>query len=176
MQSTSSTIWIAHRRIGGPTYSGYTGRRWGHTHRSARRLSREIYFRGRFICANLGKLCAPSTIQSHRAGHDILTYRSTQCLRAPFKACTRYQTLSTLPLLLSHPPPAIMDNKVSIPYDVIPSSHPARTLVLCFDGTGDSFDADVRSIHIFPFNCFTTIPTELKRHPVVFCTPERQQE
>lgn len=30
--------------------------------------------------------------------------------------------------------------------DVIPPPHPsrARTLVLCFDGTGDSFDADVR--------------------------------
>ena len=27
---------------------------------------------------------------------------------------------------------------------VIPSSHDARTLVLCFDGTGDQFDADVR--------------------------------
>jgi len=31
-------------------------------------------------------------------------------------------------------------------YDVtvIPPSHDARTLVLCFDGTGDQFDADVR--------------------------------
>ena len=27
---------------------------------------------------------------------------------------------------------------------VIPPSHGARTLVLCFDGTGDQFDADVR--------------------------------
>jgi|SRR5712671_417500 len=27
---------------------------------------------------------------------------------------------------------------------VIPPSHGARTLVLCFDGTGDQFDSDVR--------------------------------
>ena len=26
---------------------------------------------------------------------------------------------------------------------IIPPMHPARTLVLCFDGTGDQFDADV---------------------------------
>ncbi|KAH9060279.1 hypothetical protein EDB87DRAFT_624001 [Lactarius vividus] len=28
---------------------------------------------------------------------------------------------------------------------VIPPSHESRTLVLCFDGTGDQFDADVRA-------------------------------
>jgi uncharacterized protein (DUF2235 family) len=28
---------------------------------------------------------------------------------------------------------------------VIPPFHNARTLVLCFDGTGDQFDADVRT-------------------------------
>ena len=33
---------------------------------------------------------------------------------------------------------------------VIPPSHDARTLVLCFDGTGDQFDADVRSHFLFP--------------------------
>ena len=32
--------------------------------------------------------------------------------------------------------------------DVIPTIHTARTLVLCFDGTGDCFDADVRVIHV----------------------------
>lgn len=26
---------------------------------------------------------------------------------------------------------------------IVPPEHPARTLVLCFDGTGDQFDADV---------------------------------
>jgi hypothetical protein len=32
-------------------------------------------------------------------------------------------------------------------YTVVPSHHDsrARTLVLCFDGTGDQFDADVRA-------------------------------
>lgn len=28
--------------------------------------------------------------------------------------------------------------------DVIPPTHVFRTLVLCFDGTGDQFDSDVR--------------------------------
>ncbi len=27
--------------------------------------------------------------------------------------------------------------------DVVPKEHTARTLVMCFDGTGDQFDADV---------------------------------
>lgn len=30
--------------------------------------------------------------------------------------------------------------------DVIPEEHLARTLILCFDGTGDQFDADVRIV------------------------------
>ena len=54
-----------------------------------------------------------------------------------------------------------MDSKVSNPtsngiqYDVIPDNHPPRTLVLCFDGTGDCFDADVRgsitafNVHVY---------------------------
>ena len=29
-------------------------------------------------------------------------------------------------------------------YEIIPKTHNNRTLVLCFDGTGDKFDADVR--------------------------------
>lgn len=36
-------------------------------------------------------------------------------------------------------------NAAPFPQVIVPPSHPARTLVLCFDGTGDSFDADVRS-------------------------------
>ena len=28
-------------------------------------------------------------------------------------------------------------------HDIIPPSHPARTLVLCFDGTGDQFSTEV---------------------------------
>jgi hypothetical protein len=30
--------------------------------------------------------------------------------------------------------------------DIIPPKHPYRTLVLCFDGTGDQFDADNSNI------------------------------
>ena len=39
---------------------------------------------------------------------------------------------------------------------VLPPFHEARTLVVCFDGTGDQFDADVRaymlppSAHVLP--------------------------
>ena len=29
-------------------------------------------------------------------------------------------------------------------HDIIPRTHDSRTLVLCFDGTGDKFDSDVR--------------------------------
>ena len=48
------------------------------------------------------------------------------------------------------PPPTGVESLPSIgpgAYDntVIPPSHDARTLVLCFDGTGDQFDTDVRT-------------------------------
>ncbi|KAI0658451.1 hypothetical protein C8Q70DRAFT_196246 [Cubamyces menziesii] len=33
--------------------------------------------------------------------------------------------------------------------DVVPPSHPARTLVLCFDGTGDQFDSDNSNVVSF---------------------------
>jgi uncharacterized protein (DUF2235 family) len=43
---------------------------------------------------------------------------------------------------------------------VVPPSHPDyRTLVLCFDGTGDQFDADVRKIALF----FVLIAHEKRR-------------
>ena len=31
--------------------------------------------------------------------------------------------------------------------EVIPTTHANRTLVLCFDGTGDKFDSDVRNVN-----------------------------
>ena len=37
-------------------------------------------------------------------------------------------------------------------HPIIPPSHPARTLVLCFDGTGDQFDADVSNSTFFLSN------------------------
>lgn len=36
--------------------------------------------------------------------------------------------------------------------DVIPPAHTHRTLVLCFDGTGDQFDTDVSSPGILPLS------------------------
>jgi hypothetical protein len=43
----------------------------------------------------------------------------------------------------SESPPSIYDPSV------IPPTHDFRTLVLCFDGTGDQFDADVRPQFLF---------------------------
>jgi hypothetical protein len=37
----------------------------------------------------------------------------------------------------------------AVDLSVIPPSHKARTIVLCFDGTGDQFDADVCAISLF---------------------------
>ena len=34
--------------------------------------------------------------------------------------------------------------------NVVPPSHKNRTLVVCFDGTGDKFDADVSHISLHP--------------------------
>lgn len=36
---------------------------------------------------------------------------------------------------------------------VIPPSHPFRTLVVCYDGTGDQFDDDVRLLDILSVSC-----------------------
>ncbi|KZT08808.1 uncharacterized protein LAESUDRAFT_723754 [Laetiporus sulphureus 93-53] len=38
---------------------------------------------------------------------------------------------------------AAPDPTESIDMDVVPPYHPSKTLVLCFDGTGDQFDTDV---------------------------------
>jgi len=34
--------------------------------------------------------------------------------------------------------------------DVVPPKHKNRTLIVCFDGTGDKFDADVSHINLRP--------------------------
>jgi len=47
-------------------------------------------------------------------------------------------------------------------YEVIPKTHNNRTLVLCFDGTGDKFDSDVRKLAIDTLLSPTT--TSLPRH------------
>ena len=57
--------------------------------------------------------------------------------------------------------------------DVIPPVHTHRTIVLCFDGTGDQFDADVSSPGSFTPVCLM-IPrsTELEHYPVLFHVEE----
>jgi len=47
-------------------------------------------------------------------------------------------------------------------HEVIPKTHNNRTLVLCFDGTGDKFDLDVRKLAIDILLSPTT--TSLPRH------------
>ena len=54
-------------------------------------------------------------------------------LEAPLSASTVVDSLPSIG-------PGAYDNSV------IPHSHDARTLVLCFDGTGDQFDTDVRRV------------------------------
>jgi hypothetical protein len=53
-------------------------------------------------------------------------------LKTPLSASTGKDSLPSVG-------PGAYDNTV------IPPSHGARTLVLCFDGTGDQFDTDVRT-------------------------------
>ncbi|KAF8516231.1 hypothetical protein JB92DRAFT_3114279 [Gautieria morchelliformis] len=49
----------------------------------------------------------------------------------------------------THVKPSTNASTIYYDNDVIPSTHPARTLVLCFDGTGDSFDADNSNVVLF---------------------------
>ena len=48
--------------------------------------------------------------------------------------------------LPSSPKEKTLDRRSSSYPPVIPPKHPSRTLVLCFDGTGDQFDADNSNI------------------------------
>lgn len=57
--------------------------------------------------------------------------------------------------------------------DVIPPVHTHRTLVLCFDGTGDQFDADVCfSLDILTSQSHDALPAELEHHSVFFHVEE----
>ncbi|KAF8527210.1 hypothetical protein JB92DRAFT_3087166 [Gautieria morchelliformis] len=49
-------------------------------------------------------------------------------------------------------------------YNVIPPIHEARTLVLCFDGTGDSFDADNSNV----VNFFSTLKKDDRTQQMVY--------
>ena len=44
--------------------------------------------------------------------------------------------------------PSSVDNKYHLD-EVIPPTHTNRTIILCFDGTGDQFSEDVRSYSLF---------------------------
>ncbi|KAI0800507.1 hypothetical protein C8Q74DRAFT_418441 [Fomes fomentarius] len=52
-------------------------------------------------------------------------------------------------------------------YEIIPPSHPARTLVLCFDGTGDQFDADNSNVVTF----FSLLKKDDRNEQMVYYQP-----
>ena len=60
-------------------------------------------------------------------------------------------------------------------FEIIPETHNNRTLVLCFDGTGDKFDSDVRKLSLNVFSKHHLphhrIMAEFQRRPVYF-TPQ----
>jgi len=64
-------------------------------------------------------------------------------------------------------------------YEIIPKTHNNRTLVLCFDGTGDKFDSDVRKPEtdtlLYYHHPHFRLMTELERRPVHITIEEGQQ-
>lgn len=71
-------------------------------------------------------------------------------MTAPLSLPHRSATTDGLPSPYPNPSPTSSDStrqgSSSGDYDIVPPYHPARTLVLCFDGTGDQFDDDVRGL------------------------------
>ncbi|KAL1951077.1 hypothetical protein VTO73DRAFT_226 [Trametes versicolor] len=67
-------------------------------------------------------------------------------MTAPLSLPHRSATTDGLPSSYPNPSPTSSDStrqgSSSGDYDIVPPYHPARTLVLCFDGTGDQFDDD----------------------------------
>ena len=62
--------------------------------------------------------------------------------------------------------------------EIIPSKHGNRTIILCFDGTGDQFDEDVRLVfHPFKMNApkLVSLFQELQYRSVLFHAQEGQQ-
>ncbi|KAK7695136.1 hypothetical protein QCA50_002326 [Cerrena zonata] len=60
--------------------------------------------------------------------------------------------------------PNLSNSGSSVIDDVIPSHRPARTLVLCFDGTGDQFDADNSNVVLF----FSMLKKDDRREQLVY--------
>jgi hypothetical protein len=61
--------------------------------------------------------------------------------------------------------------------EIIPSSHSNRTIILCFDGTGDQFDEDVRFFHFLkknPPSLLVLIFQELQYRSVLLHAEEGQ--
>src|SRR6266850_882804 len=87
----------------------------------------------------------PSTMR--KTPHPIHTQMTTDA------------TMSLNGIRSSPSPPTAYDDTV------IPPTHDARTLILCFDGTGDQFDADVR-LHFLLSRQVTLSLTERRRVPL----------
>ncbi|CAL1694705.1 unnamed protein product [Somion occarium] len=60
--------------------------------------------------------------------------------------------------------PGISNTGYNLASDIIPSEHPHRTLVLCFDGTGDQFDADNSNVVLF----FSMLKKDDRRQQLVY--------
>ena len=58
---------------------------------------------------------------------------------------------SAIPITLTPVIPVPPETVAAMNEDVVPPSHPSRTPVLCFDGTGDQFDSDVSLSHTLTF-------------------------
>ena len=67
---------------------------------------------------------------------------------------------------LTNSSPSDIDNKYHLD-DIIPQTHSHRTIILCFDGTGDQFSEDVRTTYYLYLKGIT--PADfVKRTPISF--------
>jgi len=86
-----------------------------------------------------------------------------------------HSAFSTLNSAFAHKPvvngPQVVRNAANP--SIIPPSHTNRTLVLCFDGTGDQFDADVSIFQVID-RLVHTLGVELEYHRVFLHAQERR--
>jgi hypothetical protein len=120
------------------------------------------FLTGTSLC--LGRKFHASTIpgisRAHFPSHSSVAFSpdSDMSLSAPQSKSEPSTVRVPQPIRTQTDPIGLMDKIESPPsagpgaYDtsVVPPSHDARTIVLCFDGTGDQFDADVCIIFLFP--------------------------
>ncbi|OBZ79069.1 hypothetical protein A0H81_01440, partial [Grifola frondosa] len=93
-------------------------------------LSFPVHLFSRPIMTSVPTLTPPPISQTYSTSTEGSSTTGTSTFSRPDSATSPLTSPST-------------DHSFSGPdNDIIPTSHPARTLVLCFDGTGDQFDSD----------------------------------